>query len=457
MKLKLYSVGDRYAFCVGGFSSLHHAFLMPSVQSTYSYAWEAYKNARMVGLKSSYHIAPIRNKKYAVEDLTEPLVFDASGEEMIQDHYYEVIAILNGRAEEAKGKGDKKKQDMVYEETKGVVTELLSVKEKSEGEKNKKKISVLISKLKELVKKYFPKQLAKDVAEKIKESEVPPTPPPTVPQSPDQQPNAGSLSTTPEIAPPADDGSGNLSAIVDSVFMKTSILNLDIAKETMEEYGDRICKVIQDKHPRAICKINHSNSTINIIESDNNSTILKIGVNKNLNVDKIIPCGKLAELFPLSSLEFYQRYWKPIVEGVGHFLVEDTPILLSASDTVFPDIPKICPCAHRIKGWNINSKNNDSVVLWFRGKDPTWDFEKPDPLSIKKEAQTERKNYTEEDFIKDSPKRVKCIDEKLQSIYGKVGEVVQVIPLENRVLIDINFGRSVVRLSGDQVDIVNNV
>jgi hypothetical protein len=82
-----------------------------------------------------------------------------------------------------------------------------------------------------------------------------------------------------------------------------------------------------------------------------------------------------------------------------------------------------------------------------------WFFEKGEKIKkIKKEAKVSR--YTEEDFIRNAPARVQCVDPALNSIYGKFGEVVEIVPLETGLELDINFGRHIVRLTEAQIEIV---
>jgi hypothetical protein len=147
MKLKLYKINERYAFSVDKFSSMHHSFLVPDIRQSYPFAWKAYKDA--IKISRSYHPEALKNKRYAAEDLTEPVVVDISAEEMAFDHYLE---ILNKIDDKSKGIKDEKEKKMVYEEIKGIVEELLKIKEQLKKDKDKAKIQDIISKFAKIVK-----------------------------------------------------------------------------------------------------------------------------------------------------------------------------------------------------------------------------------------------------------------------------------------------------------------
>jgi hypothetical protein len=106
-----------------------------------------------------------------------------------------------------------------------------------------------------------------------------------------------------------------------------------------------------------------------------------------------------------------------------------------------------------IKGWSPKEVKEIPMSLSFKGGSPTWLIAKAD--AIVKTAN----EYTEEDFLRTQPTRLRCIDEKLASLHNMVGEMVQLIPMNAGVgfEVDVNFGRKIVRLSKDQVEIVNDI
>ena len=117
-----------------------------------------------------------------------------------------------------------------------------------------------------------------------------------------------------------------------------------------------------------------------------------------------------------------------------------------------PDIPSENK-SFNLTGWNVNEKKEMNVDLSFKGKDATWMFE-PQSRSTRLSFKTQEvSRYTEEDYFN---AMVECIDQKLVSLLGHTGRVIQVmadsIPLE----FDIDFGRGldVVRLTEPQFKIV---
>ena len=408
---------------------MHHACLLPSIQPTYSYAWQAYKTARNIWRHADYHLHAI--KKYALEDMTKPLIIDVAADEMLGNHYLEVFNIIRQRSE---NEDDPKKMEIVYDEIKAVVTDLIKVKDgikTNESIENKKeyigKIDSIISKFRNLVREKFSKLLAKDVSEKE-----------SVPETPD-------MPQMPPAAPPAQPP-------LTASRKKDNGMDNEVKDELMEEYGSKACQAIEKRHQGAIYRI--CKNGIEIVDSETSKSMLKISVNKNMMVDKIVSLGEISEIYPSNSFAFYQRYWKPVAENIGHFFVDDEKILLSAAKSSLPDIPKKLPSAFDLKGWDQDNSKEQNICMAFIGNEDdgnsTWVFSKC--KKIKKDA---GRVYTEDDFIQGSPKMVKCIDPALKTIFGKTGEVVSVIPLENHIELDINFGNKNIRLTVGQIEIIN--
>jgi hypothetical protein len=161
----------------------------------------------------------------------------------------------------------------------------------------------------------------------------------------------------------------------------------------------------------------------------------------------------LHDIYPLYSLEFYQKYWKPIVEKLNHFYITDADTLIIADQTSLSDIPKNFPLSREIKGWQVENKRPQEVSLSFKkgGDKALWMFE---ASIVKKLASAEIKEvskYTEQDYLGGI---FRCTDPKLKSIFNQTGEVIQIIPLVDNVEVDIDFGRGigVVRLTEDKIE-----
>ena len=436
-----------YAFRLDDFSSVAHAFLIPGVQQRYAFAWQAYKAAREVGLYRACRIAAI--KQAATEDLTQPDVMDASADELLGSHFEHLYKIMSERAEGVQEDASEQEQETVYEEALKVVEDLVQLKTKAEAEKDKEtknkvteQVDKMIGKFRTLVKKYFPVLFARDVAEAAKAAKdaeqqqqaaatqaqnaaTPPVPIPNMGQQ--QQPQ-------PQAQPP----------------MPTASIQADMIKlATLENYAGAACEALQYKHPMVIYRILHNG--VLLVDADTRKALIRIGVNEKLNVNQIVSVGELSEVFPSSSPEFYQRYWKPIVEKIGHYSVDAAQSMIITAKDALPDIPKhtgnfSVPCFD--KNWN-----KATVDLWFKGIKTAWDFSN----KLKKVAQVSKPNteYTEDDFIHGDPKMVKCIDANLKTIFGKVGEVVALVPLDNHLELDIDFGNDIIRLTQKQIQIVD--
>lgn len=447
MKLQIYSVNNRYVFRVGKFSSSCHFFLCPDIKPTYKYAWEAYRDAHRLYNYHYIHIDALQKLSaddLAVSDLASE-THETSAEQMIVDHYSKIFEIMVNRTKSFKNDKDK---ELVYGEVKAIVSGILKVKESLEKEDDKSKIDKILDDFRDLVKEKFPSLLAKDKAkmesEKDKPQEVP-TDIPNQSSNPQEEqgiPNPQGLPMMP-------------SAKVDAIMRYSSHTIHDIKHEILDEYAERICKFMEKHHPDAICKIDYEDGMIKIAR-DGGGSLLRVHVDDNLNVQDIEPDGELNDAFPLQSIEFYQKYWKPIVEKIGHCLSRDLGIIICPAKSSLPDIPNSFPNSVQVMGWNVKERSERPFELYFGGEKPTWILRKVD--FVKEATRKIRPSkYTEEDFIHGQPRRVQCIDPNLKSIQGKIGEVVQVIPLQDHIELDVNFGRLVVRLTESQIELIDEI
>jgi len=453
MKLHLYKVNNRYAFSVGKFSSTHHFPILPDIKPTYQYAWEAYRDAKKLYRKQHIHLDMLQ--KTAVDDLAiDDLSFtqESSAEQMILNHYSKIFAAMVERIKAFKDEEDK---ELAYEEIKGVVSSILKVKENLEKDSDKEKIDSILGDFRGMVKENFPKLLAKDKAEMEKSKESSPEEAPEVPSIPDATSGGidnelGGLSLNePPIMPMAQDNK------IDQIIRYASNNLSDIRSDVLDEYAERVCKSIEKSHPDAVCKIDYKDGTFKVSEGEN-EPILKISVNEDLLIDSIEPSGDLSSGFPLHSLEFYQKYWKPIIEKVGHYLSKDLGVIICTAKSSLPDIPNSFPKAVKVMGWNIKEKEERPFEVHFCGEKPTWILKKVDFVKEAVRKITPSK-YTEEDFIRGQPRRVKCIDTNQPSIIGKIGEVKQVIPLMDHIEIDVDFGGVIVRLTENQFEFADEI
>tara|TARA_R110000824_G_scaffold148242_3_gene317829 strand:+ start:6216 stop:7484 length:1269 start_codon:yes stop_codon:yes gene_type:complete len=418
MKLEIYSYKDRYYFKLGSFSSLSDYFLTPNVDPSYQQFWKAYRDAK--NLSQTHGLV-----KTAYEDLQKSVVSDASADEMIATHYTNMFDIIRQRA---KGQHDEpENREASYIEIKNIVTELLKLKEELEDKEQVNELRGLVDKFKDIVQKNYKDLLLKDIKE-AKEAAAMPPPAPGMPEGmPEGGMPEGMLEMPMEVT---------ASTISDEHF-----LSKDVCDEMFDEYGSRACKVMAKHHPH--CKFDINGSKITISDS---APLLTLIINDNLNLENIIP-AKGVEC-PMKSSRFYQRYWKPLVEEIGHIYLSDQDAILAAKKTSLPDVD--AGEKKKVKAWDLSASEEVELTINFNNRD-SWTI--GDRQSIK----TASSKFTEEDILSNQPARVKCIDRNLESIFGKYGEVVQVIPNKKYAEYDVNFGRKIVRLTEDQFELSNEI
>jgi len=422
MSIKIYSSKTGYYFGIDDvFKSNLHYYLIPNIRSNYSHLWKAYHDASKV---SKYHIDAM--KKYSSEDLSKPVAVDMSAEEMLTHHYSDILDIMLERAKNSEKTKDE--SDAIYKEIKDVRMEISTILGNITDEKDKKKLKQLSKSFNSVLKKYFPKRFAKEqMEEKNKPSTA--TPQPTMPMPPSVPPMPGGSDLMP------------MSSIM------TSMIASEMRKEVLSDYAEKICFAIQNIHRNFFYKIIDKSLSIIIMSVSHKKTspILKIQINDHLVMTDIVPMGDISRMYPYHSPMFYQRYWKPIVEEVGHILIQDFPFLIYSRDGL-PDIPLNSDLICSVEGWDVSKNTNGELDFVFKNN-LVWLIQKHSRKSIKEASS----KYTELDY-RDA--MVKCIDPTLKTLFGKIGEVIQVIPLADTVQLDVDFGRQIIRITEPQIEIV---
>lgn len=456
MKIQIISKNKEYGFNIVSdngkslFCSPIHYFLATDIKPSYKYAWKAYSDARKLISKRYYHLAQTEITNYDSSTTESPMtttqLTDVSTETMIVDHYMNVLDALKLKAKQSKS--SKQDRPKVYNEIKMIKKELEAIGEKLTDKKDKLKIKRVLGKYKKLMMKYFRQEYAKDEAEERKEKEQQKTTgeiaqaiPPDQPQPQAPMPNPFDPST------PMPQASSNLMSKIAVIMDPESEKGPDFKEELMDEYADRICESIQDKHPNSYCHYD-SPEKDQLIVYDGTKPILKAKINKYLLVSNIIPVGELAQKCPIQSDLFYHKYWKPIVQNLSHFSTTNPPVLVIADETNLPDVGE----DNILKGWNIKEGKFDSVNIGF--SDGSWNISPPKSLVVRKSSSNFVSQYVEDDF---QNAIVKCVDAKLESIFDRTGEVMQVIPGTDFLELDVNFGEGldVVRLTDKQVQKVD--
>ena len=440
--IKIYKVSGKYRFAVNKFSSVHHSKFTKFVSPEYRYAWQAFDDAQKLAEKKSYHIDAL--EKFAMEDLKTPVIVDVASEILVADHYDE---IYDGLVDTASGmdKEDEKQKEINYLEAKSVVSEILFLmenmnKDELADEENlsesKSRLSKILSNVKDLVHKYYKNELNNDKKENEEKE---------------------SLGMGQSLEAPLEDVNaplGQMPMASSDLFLKVSKfdkdeLDKDLIIDMLDEYGRMACRSIEDRHPSVIWKIKDSSVEL----KDGNDVIIVICIDDNLLLEDIKPSGRLQKVFPYNSLKFYQAYWKPIVEGVGHCCVDDGNSILVLGDKVLPDISKEIPFdSYEIEAIRKNSKDIVPYMVSFKGDDPSWFIE---PCKLSKSASS---MYNKEDYYQNGKGAIViCTDPTLKSYYGKTGQVIQLVPFDDHLEVDINFGNHICRMVEDQFKIIDGL
>jgi len=438
MNTRIISSGDRYGFAIIDdnpskvvYVSTLHYFLTPSVKSSYEQPFQARSASYRFINNRSYHIDALRKK--ATEDMTKPIAVDISAEKMLEDHYMEIYNGVKGKARSSKKSSDENREK-VYNEIKIIVGELENITQNIKDLKSKRKIKRILMLYKQLIRKHFD-----DFAKKASEQE-------------DAMPPASQMSPLPPMSPMSP-----MSPITASIInMESSdlfkLIDVNIKEEILGDYAEKACDAISKKH-KDLDYVIDCPSLDNITIFSSGEPILNIRVNSKLNVSGIFPTGELYGMYPFHSVEFYQRYWKPIVETIKHFYLTDASLLLCPERNPLPNIPKE-EKKYALEGWDVENNRLSKVDVSFKGDRLTWMFEPSESTDLTLTASNYVSKYTEQDYI--NTPIVKCIDPNLKSIYGRTGTVVQVIPYVDHMEIDVDFGRGldIVRLTEEKLEIV---
>ena len=426
MNIGLVHKNNRYGFVIISkdnkpiFDSFCQNSLVPFVKDSYKYAWQAQKHAKKM-LKSSLSIL-----RYSIEDLNKPITTDISAEEMLSNHYMNIYDGIEDKTHGIKGASEKERE-MVFQELKMIRDELEVVIGQIEDKQEKSKMKRILMLYRQLIRKYFKSE---DDKSKRKEEKNP-----TLPSMPPSAPEGG--------APPV------LASIIDPSSDNMRVIEGEVKSGLMDFYGEMACKAIERRHSGAHYVVHGKEGDEVIIFDEENSPLIYLGVNDRLNVSRIIPMKKVQNIYPYHSVDFYQKYFKPIIEEIGHFYVDDDDTIILPSLASLPDTPKGIGSG-KVRGWHVKSKKPKVLEISFRGNDPCWFIEN---VKAEKFASNSSSRYTENEYLNSI---VKCTDPKLESIYGRTGAVIQVIPNEDMIELDVDFGRGigVVRVTESQIEIV---
>jgi len=220
----------------------------------------------------------------------------------------------------------------------------------------------------------------------------------------------------------------------------------DVKMDLINDYCEKACLAIENKHPEVI----YSSDSSGITLKSNGTPILHLSISKDLFLEDIQPVGEFKKMYPYHGTKFYQSYWKPIVEKIGHCCIGNGSDILCLGDKVLPDVSNKSETKYQTM--NKKSKNINFFEVSFRGDPEAW-FVKE--VSLKKSASAK---YSKEEYYKNGKgAMVVCVDPTLKSYYKQTGQVVQVIPFDEHLEVDINFGHNICRMVESQFEILNDL
>jgi hypothetical protein len=404
-------------------SSSKISSLSPNVKSSYNYAWEACRDGRAFAEKNPLmRIAYDAASGYAEGDLDftdATSIKELSEAEFIQMNYLGILKTLSAKTKGSKGD----ERNLLHESLTSFIYEIGLLYEKNEKEGKKEEAAVLadlMNRYKRVLSKEFNGQMADIDLQQLQGALNP------------QEGEGDMGGGLPGMA------SSEKRIVTAHGEVLEKFLDAHVAKEVVEDYACAACQALQDYSQTTYdLETGKDNYFINIYEvSGEKNHILTIRVNRHLNVDNIIPVGEVSKIFPFHSYMFYQKYWKPIVESIGHFYIDDFDIIIIPKVCNLPDAPRKDEL-YSLDCWCAKDQILDAVEISFKGDPMIWLFERNyiktiegDP--IKKEATS---RYTEQDY---AGSIVQCVDKSQPSLFGEMGEVIQVIP-EDVIEIDVRF------------------
>jgi hypothetical protein len=432
--IKIYEQHGKFLFSVNKFSSREHNHLTKYAKCDYKFAWEAQRDARELA-KHDYHIRSL--ERVAFEDLSKPVIDDVAAERKLADHYTDVY---DGLVDIASGTDDHEKvqKKINYFEAKSIVQEILFIIEKlpedelaseQEIQESEVRLRKIIKKISKLVNSNYKEELIEDKKKSEEQS-----PEMEMPMAEEGLSLASSSNRVMRFAK-------NESVIDDEEFS-------ELKKELNAEYGTKSCSALEKKHPKVTWMASENNIDLMI----DGEKVLNLLVGDDLFLEDVRPVGSFQKIYPYNSLKFYQSYWKPIVEAIGHCCIGDNTYLLNVVDKSLPDIPKSFPSkSSSYQAISKDSKMPLDFLVSFRGDPASWFI---DECKVKVASA----RYSKEEYYNNGKGAIiVCTDPKLKTYYQKTGQVIQVIPFDQHLEVDVDFGNSVFRMVESQFDILNDI
>lgn len=408
MPLTIYKTQNKYAFAANSFASEVHYYLLPFVKPKYNFAWQAERDGRKV-LKhfANTNNVLIRNSQDFVQDIA--LTHDDLGNR-VANHFWKVYDNLVDSAHGSKDADDDIKEK-TYKEIVIVTKSLLETitrleQDTKDQSRSIEELRTIIGKLGSLTKQCFPELLENDLSGLNKQAS----------------------------------SNANTSDVEDDA--KPSLI------EILEYYATIACEVLQKTFPEIVYILDEQNCLIDLVKNDSEDKILRIMVDPELlfvtsiNPYKCCPNS--------NSFSFYQFFWKPIVERIGHFVLPSGKIIIAGQ--YLPDITHTTTNA-TFEVTDPKTMEVSHNTIHFNVVNSSWKI-----LNVVKTAQISKKQeYSEIDFIgvDGSGAMVVCVDRSLESIYQKTGHVKTVNKVGNEIYVSVDFGNHIVSLKSTQINVLS--
>lgn len=433
MEIKLYASNKGYAFRIGDFFSPKHHSYVSFAKPYYSKVRYAYSDA--------LHL--LHKKRYLLSSQNYDL-FNSSPENPEENlkHHYDTI--LAGYLKEAKSlqklkhktEIDEIKREGLYRTVKDIASEMLSLDYSWTSE--------IVKKCRKIINSYLKDFLNEDLNKKDNNAL-------------EDLESLGELPSEEEMDFQSFSSSKNN-------FKKTSALNSkdfveDFVEDILNDYAEKACECIEPFIENTIFDIDTKKRKIYISTINKRGfreRILCLKINEDFFLCNVYPLGSLAESCPCWTKKFYQKYWKPIVEVIGHYYLnfENAVLLMDR----LPDVPKkgdfyVFPC--------ISPKGAlKQVSLEFKNGKDFW--------SIKKVKTANASSYISDDVsnidISSQPSEfaeeelrnaiVRCIDPSLETVFNKTGIVKEIINYGNYISLLVDFGNHEQYLREKQVEVL---
>ncbi len=432
MFIKVSQIANKYYFNADGFDSVKHGYLL-SMPSFYDYAWEATRDARTVLKKAKTILRVVKAETDAQHvQVTGEDDSGSMAEELYHKTYRSIVERLDGLDE-----SDKEEREMAYNEIKMIVQGLLAIKENKDDKVDDSFVNSMIKKFSDLTKANLMDLLRKDMEDgKIDEAEGDFQPP--------RPEEALASNEVPLQAKRYNWFSKQACGILPK---KLKDFTFDEVKDIIEGFAISACSALQEQHPDITYMIYPESNIIDLVSCQEKKKYVKLSIGEDLLLNGILP---EKELPMATSHKFYQFYWKPIVDKIGGIHLDDHNIILSSG---LPDLPRKSDLEIPLDGFDLVHKAPKKIKIKFRSNPEDWDFCNCEEL-MERIANTSK--YTEEDYTGDNGGGaiVRCTNPELKTIYGQTGVVLQVIPNEGFVMVDVDFGHHNQRMNEKDLEIV---